>query len=118
MKSKNMAENKKEIKTKDWIERSEYVKKRVEESRERRKKSLQKVLKSLSKIWNGFIICFWILIKIFFIGLISGLAGQQSVNLIYHLNKPLGMGYALLASYIESGLIGVILYSYIFRGEK
>ena len=72
---------------------------------------LIKILKTISKY-------FWISIKILMIGLIAGLAGMQSKFLIYALNKPFGIGYAHYASYIEAGLIGAILFSYMFNNEE
>ena len=106
------------MKTKEWIERSEYIKRRTTESRERRKRDRQEVFKLLSRLWNKFTSIFWMMVKMVFIGLISALSGKQSISLIYALNKPLGINYAIFASYIESALIGIILYIYIFGSNK
>ena len=85
--------------------------------REKRKKFYDEFNNQLKKILNLFPRYFGMFMKILMIGLISGLAGMQSKALIYALNKPVGMGYAHFASYIEAGLIGAILFSYIFSNE-
>ena len=85
--------------------------------RERRIKFYDEFNNRLKKVLNLFPRHFGMFMKMLMIGLIAGLAGMQSKALIYALNKPFGMGYAHFASYIEAGLIGAILFSYIFSNK-
>jgi hypothetical protein len=101
----------------EWVDRilklkgeKEYMKKRTLKRKE--------ILKQLKNIFNYSIHITKIVVKILVIGLISGLAGAKSIELIYLLNKPLGYNYAYYMSYIEAGLIGGLLALILFRSKK
>ena len=84
----------------------------------RRKEKNQKFFRILNNTGKSLKRITYIILDIVFIGLVSALAGMQSESLIYTLNKPLGLGYAHFASYVEAGLIGTILGFLIFRRKK
>jgi len=105
---------------KQWelqLEKNKELDKWHEKRRIRRRKFYREFEVKLRKGLNTISKYFWMSIKVLMIGLIAGLAGMQSKVLIYTLNKPFGMGYAHFASYVEAGLIGAILFSYIFSNK-
>ena len=96
---------------KERIDRRIYWEKK---NKERRKETFKELNKTISNVLQGL----FIIIKVVLIALISSLAGMKSRVLIYYLNKPLGMGYAHFASYIETAMFAVILFYYFFKENK
>ena len=82
---------------------------RYERSRKRRMKFMIQFLGITKKIIGWFLYG----IKTIVCLLIAVFAGIGSEPTIYKLNEPLGLGYAHIASYAETGLIMVLLYIYI-----
>jgi len=85
-------------------------------NQERRLRNIE-FQKKILGLFKSFLSGVGFVIRMLMCAFFSALIGLSSKPIIYLLNQPLGQGYALIASYMTSGLAFFLIY-YGFRRDK